>query len=127
MAIRQRFDTHAQEAKALIDRRNVRLTARQSIEAFGDQHIKLLASRVGQQSLQAWPVDDRGARDSGILMNGHDREATRFGMAPRQAHLICDPACILKLTGEAGVDGCAHQILSAKISQALTRVPWVSS
>jgi hypothetical protein len=107
--IGQRFEAHAKKLQPLIDGRNVSLVARQSVEAFGDEHLNAAGGCIIHKTMQTRTVDDGRAGDSRIFVDGDLLQTTRVGIFLRHRHLIGDRAVVLQVTRKPRINRRTHR------------------
>jgi hypothetical protein len=93
----ERLDAHAEELQSLVERRDVGLAARQTVQALGNDDVELAGLRVRDQPQDSGPVQRRSARDGGVIVDLNDVEAARLRVAPRKVNLIGNRTEILQV------------------------------
>jgi hypothetical protein len=106
-------DLDACELQMLVERRNIRLIARQAVQRFGQHDVELSRQRILQKLLDARTERYRRTGQCRIFVCRDDLPAFAFGLFAADTKLILNRRGVLVVGGVAGVErDLGHRIVS---------------
>jgi hypothetical protein len=107
VALGDRDDPRAGEARLLVEGGDVLLVAGDSVEAFRQHDVDAAGADGVQKGLDTG-AEEGGAGDGGIAEDFHDWPALTLGAVAADPNLILDGVRPLQIGTEAGIDGTTH-------------------